>query len=202
MKLFFDFDGTLIDSRQRLFQLFQFLIPNSTYSFNEYWSFKRNAISHKEILGENFGYSNKQIQAFDHAWMELIESPEWLALDEPYSDALAVLRRLSDEGHDLYIVTARQFVDPVTNQISKFGWNDIFTDVLVTRQKISKVNLIRQATGGEVAGWIIGDTGNDIETGKQLGLKTAAVLTGFMGKRKLVEYGPDQIVKNLNELRF
>jgi phosphoglycolate phosphatase len=50
--------------------------------------------------------------------------------------------------------------------------------------------------------WIIGDTGKDIETGKQLNIKTVAVLSGFLNKKSLTEYNPDKIVDSVLQLQF
>ena len=52
MNLFFDLDGTLLNSRKRLYTLFQDLIPESKLSIDEYWDLKRDKIDHKTILME------------------------------------------------------------------------------------------------------------------------------------------------------
>ena len=54
MKLFIDFDGTLVNSKERLYNLFQFLVPSSGFSFDEYWARKKKGISHKVILLQEF----------------------------------------------------------------------------------------------------------------------------------------------------
>jgi len=45
--------------------------------------------------------------------------------------------------------------------------------------------------------WFVGDTGHDIIAGKKLGIKTAAVLTGFLSKEKIEEYEPDIILTSV-----
>ena len=64
MNLIFDLDGTLIDSRNRLYQLFQRLVPESTLSFEEYWKLKRNKISNKDILIHRFCFKDNKIEQF------------------------------------------------------------------------------------------------------------------------------------------
>ena len=59
MNIFFDLDGTLIDSRLRLYKLFQDLVSSSNLTFSDYWNLKRNKISHKKILTTKFAYSEK-----------------------------------------------------------------------------------------------------------------------------------------------
>jgi phosphoglycolate phosphatase len=200
MKIFFDLDGTLIDSRQRLYQLFQHLVPASVLPFDAYWNYKRNKISHKEILLHQFKYTKEQIELFDEAWMKKIELAEWLALDKPFEGVTDFLAELQKK-YRLFLVTARQSETMAIQQIEQFGWGQIFEKVFVTAQKKEKYELI---SSGEVVSnhdWFVGDTGKDIETGKQLGAKTAAVLSGFLNTEKLLEYEPDVIINTIIDFK-
>lgn len=47
---------------------------------------------------------------------------------------------------------------------------------------------------------IIGDLGGDIIAGKNVGIKTIGITTGFMSKNKLEKSEPDDIVQDLGEL--
>lgn len=201
MNVFFDLDGTLLDSRERLYQLFQHLVPDSKLSFYEYWELKRNKIGHKEILKTHFSYSDEAFSSFEKIWMENIELPEWLALDKPFDGITNYLRELKIK-HSLYIVTARQFEDVAIQQINQNGWKGIFEKILVTCKKMEKYDLIKSAVEVSNEDWFVGDTGKDIQIGKQLGINTAAVLSGFLNRDRLVEYNPDLIVYNANELKF
>ena len=201
MNIFFDLDGTLLDSRERLYQLFQHLVPDSKLSFKEYWEFKRNKTGHREILETYFSYSEEAFYSFERMWMENIELPEWLALDKPFEGVTNYLRELKTK-HSLYLVTARQFEDIATQQINQSGWKGIFKKILVTRNKMDKYNLVKAAVKISGEDWFVGDTGKDIQTGKRLGINTAAVLSGFLNKNKLEEYNPDLIVDSIKELNF
>lgn len=77
----FDLDGTLIDSKLRLYRLFQHLATDSTLSYEQYWAFKQKKISNDKLLSSLFGFSEKQITEFTTRWMSLIESQEFLALE-------------------------------------------------------------------------------------------------------------------------
>ena len=201
MKLFFDLDGTLLDARPRLYQLFQKLVPSSKLSFDAYWELKRNKIGHSEILKTQFFYTEKALMLFETAWMEAIEKPEWLALDKPFGGVTEYLIELKEKD-ELYLITARQYETKVMEQVLQYGWDEIFKKIFVTGQKKEKYELIKNSMVLSSEDWFIGDTGKDIETGKKLGLKTAAVLTGFLSKEKLEEYKPDLIVENIFELKF
>jgi phosphoglycolate phosphatase len=72
MNIFFDLDGTIFDSKERLYRLFQELVPQSNLTFEEYWSLKRNKIGHKTIIANYF--KDIDFIQFEKKWMELIET--------------------------------------------------------------------------------------------------------------------------------
>lgn len=199
MKLIFDLDGTLIDSTLRLYKLFQSLVPNSKLTYDEYWELKRNKINHKEILTSKFNYTTEAYELFEKEWMIEIEKTQWLALDKPFEGVTQMLIDLS-QYHKLFLVTARQSEEAALHQIKSFGWELFFNKILVTRQKFNKFVLIKNSIQVDQNDYLIGDTGKDIETGKMLGIKTIAVLSGFLNKSKLLPYGADYIVNYSTEI--
>jgi phosphoglycolate phosphatase len=201
MKIFFDLDGTLLNSKPRLYHLFQFLVPHSKFSYEDYWKLKKDKISHREILTNYFKYQEKDIIKFNFEWMSLIESPEWIIYDEPFEGLHQFLESLN-LNNQLYIVTARQDQKVVFDQIKSFHLDCYFKDILVTLQKIEKSDLIKKTKQISNLDWIIGDTGKDIETGKILGIKTAAVLTGFLSQNQLIRYSPDVILENVSQFKL
>lgn len=201
MNIYFDLDGTLIDSRLRLYSLFQQLVPQSKFSFEEYWNLKRNKINHATILKQYFNFQENEITLFENSWMNLIEEESFLKLDKPFEGVTEYLMSLKKRGFHLYLVTSRQFKIKVLIQINNFEWTDIFDDILVTQQKTEKTELIKSIIHSNSTGVIVGDTGKDIATGKLLGLKTVAVLSGFLSKKTLSSYNPDIIVDFVTDFR-
>lgn len=194
MNIFFDLDGTLLNSQKRLYELFQYLVPTSELSFEEYWKLKRNKVNHEELLTTQFGYSPEEFKKFEHIWMKEIELEKWLNLDLPFEGVTDFLKTLG-EKNTLYLVTARQSKEMVNKQLRNFGWDSIFESVFVTEQRKEKHALIQENVTVSPIDWFIGDTGLDIKVGKQLGIKTAAVLSGFLNKEKLTAYKPDLILE-------
>lgn len=199
MNFFFDFDGTLIDSKNRLYSLFCYLNPQIDISFERYWDYKKSKISHKEILLEIMNYSNTQFLEFEKNWMNNIETDQWLSLDKPIEGVHNLLTKLSN-SHTLYLVTARQSKSQVIKQLNEFEMTSFFDQILVTKQKIDKFNLILNCTNVNPYDFIVGDTGKDIQTGKQLGIRTVAVLSGFLSIKSLIEYSPDYILNDATML--
>ena len=198
MNLFFDLDGTLLDSRERLYQLFQALVPQSTFSFSAYWDLKRFKNDHKTILSKFFGFNDKGIKNFEKIWMSEIEDDRWLLLDRPFPGVTDYLITLKDRGCSLYLTTSRQFRDKVLKQIEDFQWESLFTGIYVTEQKISKSELLSRFRFYSDC-WLIGDTGYDIIEGKKLNFKTVGIYSGFLTKEKLEEYNPDFIYEKVTE---
>jgi phosphoglycolate phosphatase len=198
MNIFFDLDGTLIDSKKRLYFLFQNLVPSSNLSFSQYWSLKRNKVNHEKILTLKFNYTKSQFQDFEKLWMSQIELKEWLDFDTPIKGVNELLAGLYQK-HSLYIVTARQNIPNTLSQIEKFPWSCYITKVMITEQKYKKFELIKKFTNVHSKDWFIGDTGKDIETGKILGINTAGIYSGFLNKQCLIKYKPDILLENVTK---
>lgn len=201
MNIFFDLDGTLIDSRKRLYFLFQDLVEKSELSFENYWNLKRNKISHKQILCNQLNYNEEEYLSFVKEWMSKIEIPKYLDYDMPFQNTSAFLENLK-KNHTLFLVTARQSRLSAENQIKNFGWEKKFQKILVTAQKQEKYQLIKDNVSVKNTDWFVGDTGKDIETGKLLGIRTAAVLSGFLNEESLRTYNPDLVVNFVTDLNF
>ena len=197
--IFFDLDGTLIDVKVRLYNLFIELAPQNQFSLDEYWEIKRNRIDQAGLLTKYFGYSESQIVEFKKLWLSKIEDRERLMLDVPFPKTGPLLRKLSKKNC-LYIVTNRQNKDLAIEQVNSYGWVVCIKEILVTMQKTSKLFLINENVKTTKDDVFIGDTGEDILTGKKLGAKTIAVASGFLNKNVLAEYNPDLIVNNVEEL--
>lgn len=199
-KIVFDLDGTLIDAGDRLYSLFQFLVPQSKLTCGEYWDLKRHKNTHAMILANRFGYDEREIRDFERRWLELIETEEYLNKDTVYSGVIEALNRLKRKNV-LYLATARQSVETTIAELKRLGLFDFFNDVFVTEHKTTKEELIRRHVASLSPDDVfVGDTGKDVQTGKALGMKTIAVSNGFLDPEILREYNPDNIIKDIREL--
>lgn len=197
MKIVFDLDGLLICSKKRLHELFCDLINSRILSFSAYWDFKFNNYSNQDILKKEFNYSEEKISQFVTSWMNRIEDSYYLEMDTPIEGLESFLKKIS-KSNQLYICTARQSVAQVTNQLKNLSILDFFEDIFVTEQKLTKADLlINSGIKFSKEDWFIGDTGHDINTGKQLGIKTCAVLSGFMSEAVLLSYKPNKIIESI-----
>lgn len=199
MNCFLDLDGTVIDSRKRLYTLFRKLVPQAEYSMDDYWTLKKEKIGHEEILRKHFLFSEADFADFNRTWHHEIEKPEWLALDTPIAGVKSYLESLRNRNLRLFLVTARQSEKNTLQQLADLELHDLFDGIWVTRQMIDKTDLIRERAGSSLSpsDWVVGDTGKDIQTGKTLGIRTAAVLSGFLSRASLEPYSPDEIVDDI-----
>lgn len=197
LNIIFDLDGTLINSKLRLYTLFQSLVPVSQLSYTEYWDFKQKKTTNEMILVNQFAYSKEAIAAFLREWMDLIEAPEFLALDENFSGVSASLARLKERAQ-LSVCTARQHRTSALEQLERLNLLQFFNLVLVTERQYSKDWLIHNYVPCLTSSdWMLGDTGEDINVGKRLNIKTCGVLSGFLNKRSLLAYEPDLILDSI-----
>jgi phosphoglycolate phosphatase len=201
MNIIFDLDGTLICSKLRLFSLFNEIVPESTLTFEQYWDLKFQRKTNKDIVVEKFNFDSVRAQEFIVVWMEKIEDVSYLDLDTPISGVHELLDDLKSRCN-LYVCTARQFKEKARNQLFKLDMLKYFKDVLVTEQRSTKSELIGKFVPDlHSSDFLVGDTGSDVVQGKELGIKTIAVLSGFMSESSLLTYDPDMIIKSVSELK-
>ena len=202
MKIIFDLDGTLICSKKRLYELFCNLIQSRDLSFSDYWNLKYIGNSNQDILRERFDYTKAEISNFVNGRMKKIESDYYLEMDTLIVGTIEFLERII-QNNSLYICTARQSTCQVAKQLESLSISKYFENIFVTEQKNSKAELLKNS-GLKFTkhDWIIGDTGHDIITGKEIGINTCAVLSGFMSLDALIGYSPDIIVANIAKIDF
>ncbi|RYZ77825.1 MAG: HAD family hydrolase [Proteobacteria bacterium] len=196
---FLDFDGTLIDPRDRLYKLFMELVPEASFSFEDYWKIKNSRVIQSDLLTKWFQYGADDIAKFKTCWMNKVEERARLDLDRPFEGVSRILGELSNK-HGLFLVTARQKPEFVAWQLEKFGWSKFFKRILVTEQRSSKAELIRSLqtfSGDDV---LVGDTGEDVQTAHELNLISVAVGSGFLSKEILQSYKPNFLLNSISEL--
>lgn len=205
MNIFLDLDGTLIDSRMRLYALyerlvaqiepeaFQILLP-----FSEYWVNRRRPMPQAEMLRGFLGFSDESVERFKTAWMSHIEDEDLLMLDIPFRGVTECLRVASGR-FSLYVVTARQHHGRVKAQLGWLGWDKLFSEILVTGQVESKAALIRRNVTISCEDIVVGDTAEDMVAARELGLRAVAVDSGFVSANSLQKYGPWRVYSAVDE---
>lgn len=196
--IFFDLDGTIVNSQGRLYQIFCELCPENKFSYDEYWEIKRTRVTQKEFLQKYFAYSDDKIADFHKKYLAKVEENKYINTDFKVKGIEAVLRKLC-QRNCLYVVTNRQNTDKTIAQIDALGWNGLFKKVLVTNQKTTKAELIESEVGVSAEDIFISDSGEDIKTAKKLGIKSVAVTWGILNRDILAAYQPDMIFDEVDD---
>lgn len=199
MRIIFDLDGTLICAKRRVYDLFLDLVKPFMITYDKYWGLKLKGFNNESILRSEFFYKENEVDLFLKMWMDNIEQDIYLDKDTVIDGVFDKLTELQKQGCRMYICTARQDEKRAHDQLKKLGILHFFEEIFVTAQKNKKEQLLL-GVGIEWGreDWIIGDTGHDINAGFHLGVKTCAVLSGFMSKERLMAYKPDIILNDVS----
>ena len=201
MNIFVDLDGTLIDARWRLYQLFCDASGRTGLSFSRYWQLKRDARTNEWILTRLLGSDHRSVSNFTDKWFRLVETRKYLALDRPFHFAKSVLRDLS-RNNQITIITARRNEYAARQQIYRMGFDPFVADVLATGATDSKAGRLSQSKISIGLGdFVVGDTEADIQLASSLGVRSASVLSGVRSRRCLASYRPDFIFPDLRAFR-
>lgn len=198
--IFFDFDGTLVNSQKRLYNLFCTLCPQNSLSYIQYWELKRGRMLQQTMLKEIFNYSDEEINNFHEQYLSLIETYPLMSMDNPVDGATELLKSLSS-NHNLYLVTNRQKKFLVYEQLNDFGWLDLFKTVFVTERKNTKYDILKKLDNVSSNDYLISDTGEDIKTAQLMGINSIAVTWGVLNEEILKTYNPNYIARFVNDIK-
>lgn len=139
--IFWDLDGTLVDPRQRLYQLF-IELTGSVLSYEEYWKLKRQGLSQQKML-EYISFAEFSAQEFKDKWLKNVERPDLLGKDVLFDEVVDVLTFTKGHGIKMYIVTNRQSYDRLIKQLDDFNILSDMDGIISTFQKCSKAESVR-----------------------------------------------------------
>ena len=202
MNIFFDLDGTLIDARMRLYNLFCDLTCQTLLDFNNYWELKRSMHDQKWILTNILKYTDLQISEFRKKWMYNIEKEEYLKFDSLFPYTISTLEQLKQKGFSLFLITARQNKPATMKQLVKMGLIDYFIACCIASPPQTKTEKIL-LKGIKLSNndFLVGDTLEDIQTAKNLNLKSIAVWSGFYNMASLMGSDPDFTAADISKIQ-
>ncbi len=181
----FDFDGTLLDSRQRHIAVLNDILEKYEISVDtqDLIEFKRMGKNNVDYLvSKNVPEQTaKQIQA---QWIENIENDEYLVLDRLYPNAIELLEQYGQEN-DLILVSARKNVQGLLNQVKNLNIENYFMAIKAVNPcnsaAIRKAEILKEYNSR----LMIGDTTSDAKAAELAGTTFLHVDTGFHSKELL-----------------
>ena len=202
--LLFDLDGPILDVRPRYHALHVELVEaqgGTPLDRDSYWALKRDQVPEAVILART-GLANAQVREVEAQRLLAIESAEYVTMDQLWPWSRQVLSELG-RWATLVLVTLRADVELVERQLASLEVSDLFERVLAGAGSgiAPKALRVRNAgLPGDRRAVFIGDTEVDIESGRELGVRTVATRTGIRSDAKLSTFGADVVIDDIREL--
>jgi phosphoglycolate phosphatase-like HAD superfamily hydrolase len=198
--ILFDLDGTLIDVSARHYSLYKSVIRDQgveALAPGDFWRHRRAGESTIDLLAATPG---ADVERFTAAWMEGIERPRWLALDEPYEGAVRIIEALGTE-YELVLITLRRDRVALMDQLDALQLRSYFTRVICHGPELVKGKHQLQGVAElPPGGYIVGDTEADIELAAKTGRRAICVSYGVRSGCFLAGRGAQTVIGSLREL--
>ena len=162
----FDFDGTLVDSEQAIYQCFQSITKQLAPNRVEY---AKNILigpplrdTASEILGPDHQDS---LDEFVQLFIKMHDD-QVIQHTQPYPDAIEVLQQLHTKNIPMAIATNKRLA-PTQKLMDHFGWNEYFSSIECSdsqnemRNKDAMIQDIINHNESFHGSYFIGDTVND-----------------------------------------
>ncbi len=219
----FDWDGTLVDIEEREFYCINQTLQahdaepvDRLFFVNNYYRrpFEIGTGPRMVLEAALNGKSSEVEQAYDTYRGLFARTVDKARLQD---GALELLRSLKRLGYKVGIATMRFTRSVVDSELEMLGVDSI-SDLLLTREDLGftrklgsleetvtqRARLVSTALAKLGAGlrdsFLVGDSWWDIRAGRQLGLKTVLILTGFSSYNDFSSEKPDLVVGSLREL--
>jgi phosphoglycolate phosphatase-like HAD superfamily hydrolase len=159
--------------------------------FETYWSFRRERVPLFNILSINNNLENQFLNIYVSEREKLIESAEYLELDNLFSYSLKVLDQIHHR-YNCYLVTSRLMKEETIKQIDQLNLTKYFKEIIITDQnKLAAYSQISNLS------MIVGDTENDIIPANKLRVKSFAVSSGIRSSQFLEKLNPTYLSYSL-----
>jgi phosphoglycolate phosphatase-like HAD superfamily hydrolase len=206
--IYFDFDGTIVDSSVRLYEVYKSIMTEFGYPYltkDEYWGLKRERQPYEVILSQTAPgeLTSKYMERF----LERVESMEFIKFDRLINGALQTLSTLKKDNR-LVLVTLRRCRDNLYQELKILGIFNFFEDIFANfREGANSWELAAAAIKNDLKfnkdnSFIVGDTEDTALAGQALGIKSFLVSSGIRSENFLEKYNSSYILKDINELPF
>ncbi|MGB9553335.1 MAG: HAD family hydrolase [bacterium] len=199
--LVFDWDGTLLNSREATLRAYQIIFQEAGIPLHEEDVFKFYSPNWYRTY-EALGLPERLYSWADSRWLEVYRDQPRAFMD----NAPQVLKSLKEAGYTLALLTAANR-DRLEEELQSFKLGQFFCKVVCMedfkRRKPDPFPLLflmaELGTDPSQTAYI-GDSPEDIEMGKKAGVFTIAVKGPYVPERILLASGPSLFVQNLKEL--
>ena len=162
----FDFDGTLVDSEQAIYQCFQSITKKLAPNRVEYAKNILIGPPLRDTASELLGHEHQDsLDEFVQLFITMHDE-QVIEHTQPYPDVIKVLKQLHSQNIPMAVATNKRLV-PTQKLIDHFGWNDYFQSVECSdsqskiRNKDAMIQDIINQKKLFHGSYFIGDTVND-----------------------------------------
>lgn len=195
----FDFDGTLVDSEQAIYQCFK--------SITKQLAPERIDYAKNILIGPPLRDTASEILGPDHQdsldnFVQLfitMHDEQVIQHTQPYPDVIEVLKQLCSKNIPMALATNKRFT-PTQKLIDHFGWNDYFNFIECSdsHSKVrNKDEMIQEITNQDESfkkAYFVGDTVND---GLSANLNQLKFIKASYGYGRMQDWGNVLIHKNI-----
>ncbi len=188
-----DLDGTLLDCSRRHYQCYLEIVTElerRPWSYQDYWRMKREARSPSRILDST---DHELLKTYSERWLERIESPEMLRLDQPFPGVVDKLHEWKGRGL-LVLATLRRRRDAVREQLAELKMLDPFDQLIVVHGRDKAASVREKLAFNYLCMTWIGDTELDRRAGLAMGARVCLVSNGIRDAKHLRMLGGDKHV--------
>ena len=193
----FDFDGTLVDSEQAIYQCFQSITKKLAPNRVEYAKNILIGPPLRDTASEILGHEHQDsLDEFVQLFITMHDE-QVIEHTQPYPDVIQVLKQLHTQNIPMAVATNKRSV-PTKKLIDHFVWNDYFKLVECSdsqsgiRSKDAMIQDIINQNKSFQGSYFIGDTVND---GLSANLNQLPFIKASYG------YGPDQDWSNVTSFQ-
>jgi phosphoglycolate phosphatase len=192
-------DGTLIINQKRFESILLDITKLKQSDIKDFIGYKKLGLSNIHILSQYYGYDTYALEIFKNKWLEKIEEKQFLMKDSLMQRTREWLENVP-KNSELILCTARRSRDNLFWQLNYLEIAGLFERVVVTYGNPMKHSFISEL-GLQMndRSWFIGDSVEDIKSGKMLGIKTCAVLTGYTPLHEFEKCSPDLILNDIGD---
>ena len=209
----FDLDGTLIDSIDIYFTIVEKALErlnlpavsrSQILAAAESEDFKWELVLPQEVL-------NRKEKIIDEAWTVINEIAPQMFADNLYliQGAERIVENMASNGLKIGLVTStqRKYLEIKMQPLKDAGVDHLF-EAIITSDDVEKrkpapdplVVCAQQLDMKPESCAYVGDTTTDIKAGKEAGMRTVGVLTGFDDYESLNRENPDAIIDSIQML--
>lgn len=198
--IFLDLDGPILEGKYRHYKCYEDIIKKyggDIIDIETYWEMKRNKIT-RDVLLKKSNFKESYDVFFDE-WMNNIENEKYLSLDTLKPKVIDTLKAWRDVADKVVLVTMRQNREYLLNQLNFLGVLPLLDEVIdcPPQRKNTKYEALKNKLFQTAI--FIGDTEEDTNTSKILGIKSIGILNGLRKKEFL---DADYFYEEIKDINF